>query len=67
MKIPFIILEQPKRYSLLSCQKVCDILDYLLYNIFTRFGSKLYSRIVDSQMGTTCAALHLLQICFDLL
>ena len=34
--------EQPKRYKLWSCQKMCDALHYLLDNIFIRFGSKLY-------------------------
>ena len=34
--------EQPKRYKLWACQKMCDALHYLLNNIFIRLGSKLY-------------------------
>ena len=39
-KNAFFTFEQPKRYKLLSCQKMCDALHYLLDNIFIRFGSK---------------------------
>ena len=38
--------EQHKRYKLLSCQKMCDALHYHLDNIFIRFGSKLYRKII---------------------
>ena len=48
--------EQPKRYKLWSCQKMCDALRYLLDNIFIRFGSKLYRQIVGIPMGTNCAS-----------
>ena len=34
-----------------------DALHYLLDNIFTRFGSKLYRQIVGIPMGTNCAPL----------
>ena len=33
-KHTFFISEQPKRFKLRSCQKVCDTLHYLLGNIF---------------------------------
>ena len=56
-KMPFFTSEQPKRYKLWSCQKMCDALHYLLDNIFIRFGSKLYRQIVSIQMGTNCAPL----------
>ena len=49
--------EQAKRYKLWSCQKICDALQYLLDNIFIRFGSKLYRQIVGIPMGTNCAPL----------
>ena len=49
--------EQPKRYKLCSCQKMCDALHYLLDNILIRFGSKLYRQIVGIPMGTNCAPL----------
>ena len=53
----FFTSEQPKRYKLLSCQKMCDVLHYLLDNIFIRFGSKLFRQIVGFPMGTYCAPL----------
>ena len=53
----FFTSEQPKRYKLWSCQKMCDALHYLLDNIFIRFGSKLYRQIVCIPMGTNCAPL----------
>ena len=39
--MPFFTSEQPKRYKLWSCQKMCYALHYLLDNIFIRFCSKL--------------------------
>ena len=42
-------------YTLWSCQNVCDALSYLLDNIYTRFGNKLYRQIVGIPMGTNCA------------
>ena len=54
-KNAFFTSEQPKRYKLWSCQKMCDALHYLLDNIFIRVGSKLYRQIVGIQMGTNCA------------
>ena len=36
---------------------MCDALDYLLDNIFIRFGSKLYRQIVSIPMCTNCAPL----------
>ena len=57
IKMPFFISEQPKRYKLLSCQKMCDALHYLLDKVFIRFGSKFYGRIVGIPMGTNCSPL----------
>ena len=54
-KNAFFTSEQPKRYKLWSCQKMCDALHYLLDNIFIRFGSKLYRQIVGIPTGTNCA------------
>ena len=48
--------EQPKRFKLWPCQKVCDALHYLLDNII-RFGSKLCRQIVGIPMGNKCAPL----------
>ena len=62
IKMPFFTSEQPKRYKLWSCQKMCDALHYLLDNIFIRFGSKSYRQIVGIPKGLI--VLLLLQICF---
>ena len=63
----FFTSEQPKRYKLWSCQKMCDALHYLLDNIFIRIGSKLYRQIVGIPMGTTCAPLvaDLFLFCYE--
>ena len=65
-KNAFFTSEQPKRYKLWSCQKMCDALHYLLDNIFIRFGSKLYRQIVGIPMGT-CAPLvaDLFLFCYE--
>ena len=67
IKLSFFISEQPKRYKLWSCQKVCDALHYLLDNIFIRFGSKLYRQIVGIPMVANCAPLvaDLFLFCYE--
>ena len=52
-KNAFFTSEQPKRYKLWSCQKMCDALHYLLDKILIRFVSKLHRQIVGIPMGTT--------------
>ena len=64
IKIPFLTSEQPKRYKLWSCQKMCGAFHYLLDNIFIRFGSKLYRQIVGIPMGTNCTPLKLVAVLF---
>ena len=66
-KNAFFTSEQPKRYKLWSCQKMCDALFYLLDNIFIRFGSKLYRQIVRIPMCTNCAPLvaDLFLFCYE--
>ena len=46
---------------------MCDALHYLLDNIFTRFGSKLYRQIVGFPIGTNCAPLvaYLFLFCYE--
>ena len=56
-KNAFFTSEQPKRYKVWSCQKMCDALHYILDNIFIRFDSKLYRQFLGIQMGTNCAPL----------
>ena len=67
IKMPFFTSEQPKRYKMWSCQKMCDALHYLLDNIFIRFGSKLYRQIVGIPVGTNCAPLvaDLFLFCYE--
>ena len=68
IKMPFFFTsEQPKRYKLWSCQKMCDALHYLFDNVFIRFGSKLYRQIVGIPMGTNCAPLvaDLFLFCYE--
>ena len=66
-KNAFFTSEQPERYKLWSCQKICDAFHYLLDNIFIRFGSKLYRQIVRIPMGTFCAPLvaDLFLFCYE--
>ena len=66
-KNAFFTSEQPKRYKLWSCQKMCDALHYLLDHIFLRFGSKLHRQIVGIPMGTNCAPLvaDLFLFCYE--
>ena len=53
----FFTSSDQSRYTLWSCQNVCDALSYLLDNIYIRFGTKLYRQIVGILMGTNCAHL----------
>ena len=66
-KNAFFTSDQPKRYKLWLCQKMCDALHYLLDKIFIRFGSKLYIQIVGIPMGTNCAPLvaDLFLLCYE--
>ena len=63
----FFTSEQPKRYNLWSCQKLCDALHYLLDNIFIRFGSKMYRQVGGIAIGTFCAPLvaDLFLFCYE--
>ena len=50
-----------------NCLSVCDVLSYLMDNIYIRFGTKLYKQIVGILMGTNCAPLeaHLFLLCYE--
>ena len=54
-------------HNLMSCQKVCDALVYLLDNIFIRFGTKLYRQTIGIPIGTKCAPLvaDLFLFCYE--
>ena len=47
--------------------EMCDALNYLLDNIFIRFGSKLYRKIAGIPMGTNCSPLvaDLFLFCYE--
>ena len=53
----FFTSSDQSRYTLWSCQNVCDALSYLLDNIYIRFGTKLFRQIVVIPMGTNCTPL----------
>ena len=59
--------DEPKRFRLWSCQKMCDTLHYLMDNIFTIFCSELYIQIEGIPMGTNCAPLvaYLVWFCYE--
>ena len=46
---------------------MCEVLTYLLDNIYIRFGTKLYRQIVGIPMGTNCAPLiaDLFLFCYE--
>ena len=48
-------------------RNVCDVLTFLLDNIFIRFGTKLYRQVVGIPMGTNCAPLvaDLFLFCYE--
>ena len=53
----FFTSSDQSRYTLWSCQNVCDALSYLLDNVYIRFETKLYRQIVGIPMGTNCKPL----------
>ena len=65
-KNAFFTSEQPNRYKLWSCQKMCDALQSL-DDTFIRFGSKLYRQTVGIPMGTNCTHLvaALFSFCYE--
>ena len=54
----FFTSSDESRYTLWSYQNMCDVLSYLLDNIYIRFGTKLYRQIVGIPMGTNFAPLR---------
>ena len=62
-----VILSKKQQQNKLQCQKMCDVLHYLLDNIFIIFDTKLYRQIVGIPMGTNCAPLvaDLFLFCYE--
>ena len=46
------------RYTYFSCREVCLAIDFLIYNIYVRFGNSVFRRVIGIPMGTNSA--HLL-------
>ena len=67
MEVIFYTSEKHRSYTLLSCQKVCEALTFLLDKFYIRFGTKLIRRIVGIRMGTNCAPLvaDLFLFCYE--
>ena len=63
----FFTSDAVRKYNIWSCQKVCEALIFLLDNIYIRFGSKFYRRIVGIPMGSNCAHLvaDLFLFCYE--
>ena len=63
----FFPSEKLKKYHAWSCQNVCEVLTFLLHNIFIQIGTKLYRLLVGISMGTYCAPLvsDLLLFCYE--
>ena len=62
----FFTSEKPKKYHAWPCQNVCDALTFL-FDIFIRFGTKVYRQLVGIPMGTSCAPLvaDLFLFCYE--
>ena len=59
-----VMIIMPFFTSVVVMSEMCDALHYLLDNIFIRFGSEKYRRIVGMKMGTNCTALVADCFCF---
>ena len=56
-KMPFLILNNLKDISCGNVRKCLNALNFLMGNLFIRFGLKLFRKIAGSSMGTNCAPL----------
>ena len=53
----FFTNSEVKHYKMWTCPDVCRALDFLLDNIFVRYGDALYRQVIGIPMGTNCAPL----------
>ena len=44
-------------YLAFSCDEFCDLFEFLISNIYVRFGEELFRQIIGIPMGTNCAPL----------
>ena len=63
----FFTLDCSTNYTLWSCTDVCEALTFLIDNVYTKFGSKLFRQIIGIPMGTNCAPLvaDLFLFCYE--
>ena len=66
----FFTSSDQSRFTLWSCQNVCDALSYLrdvIYNTYIRFGTKLFRQIIGIPTGKNCTPLvaDLFLYCFE--
>lgn len=63
----FFTYATTNNYTMWTCSQVCDALNFLLDNIFVRFGKSLYRQVIGIPMGTNCAPLiaDLFLYCFE--
>ena len=54
-------------YTMWTCSKLCDALNFLLDNIYVRYGDSLYRQVIGIPMGTNCAPLiaDLFLFCYE--
>lgn len=53
----FFTDEPMKYYTVWTCSEVCMALNFLLDNIFVRYGDTVYRQVIGIPMGTNCAPL----------
>jgi len=53
----FFTSSKHKKFNAWTCQNVCEALNFLLNNIYTRFGELIFKQNVGIPMGTNCAPL----------
>ena len=45
------------RYTYFSCRELCLAIDFLIDNIYVRFGNSVFRQVIGIPMGTNCAPL----------
>lgn len=48
---------KPKKYTILTCDELCECLNFFLDNIFVKFDNKIFQQVIGIPMGTNCAPL----------
>lgn len=63
----FFTNESIDRYKMWTCPDVCDAIEFLIDNIFVRYGNSVYRQVVGIPMGTNCAPLvaDLFLFCYE--